>query len=155
MEKGIQIPMAQGRSTTIISMIKCILTSRLSMTNSLSLSQRALGQTPKHLQSVRHWQSVHNSTLNHDRVSTRSCLASRLRLDQRIRIRLHPRIRYPNAGHSASRAHGKKRHREEREYLARKAGAGPAHALVSSSWARLDTTGGRSSASASSHVDAQ
>ena len=34
--KGIQTPMAQGRSTKIISMIKQIQTSRLSMKNSLS-----------------------------------------------------------------------------------------------------------------------
>ena len=36
MEKGIQTPMAQGRSTEIISMIKWIRTSRLSIQNSLS-----------------------------------------------------------------------------------------------------------------------
>ena len=36
LEKGIQIPMAQGRSTKIISMIKWIRTSRLSIKNSLS-----------------------------------------------------------------------------------------------------------------------
>ena len=38
MEKGIQTPMAQGRSTKIISMITWIRTSRLSIKNSLSLS---------------------------------------------------------------------------------------------------------------------
>ena len=36
--KGIQIPMAQGRSTEIISMIKWIRTSRLSVKNSLARS---------------------------------------------------------------------------------------------------------------------
>jgi hypothetical protein len=39
-EKGIQIPMAQGRSTTTISMIEWIRTSRFSTKNSLSLSRR-------------------------------------------------------------------------------------------------------------------
>jgi len=38
---GIQIPMAQGRSTKIISMIQWIRTSRLSIKNSLSLSRDA------------------------------------------------------------------------------------------------------------------
>ena len=38
LEKGIQTPMAQGRSTKIISMIRWIRTSRLSMKNSLSPS---------------------------------------------------------------------------------------------------------------------
>ena len=38
LEKGIQTPMAQGRSTKIISMIKWIRTSRLSRNNSLTLS---------------------------------------------------------------------------------------------------------------------
>jgi len=37
LEKGIQTPMAQGRSTKIISMIKWIRTSRLSIKNPLSL----------------------------------------------------------------------------------------------------------------------
>ena len=37
LEKGIQTPMAQGLSTKIISMIKWIRTSRLSIKNSLSL----------------------------------------------------------------------------------------------------------------------
>ena len=36
LEKGIQIPMAQGRSTKIISIIRWIRTSRLSINNSLS-----------------------------------------------------------------------------------------------------------------------
>jgi len=48
LEKGIQTPMAQDRSTKIISMIKWIRTSRLSMKNSLSTrplpwQQSALG----------------------------------------------------------------------------------------------------------------
>ena len=38
LEKGMQIPMAQGRSTRIISMMKWIRTSRLSIKNSLSHS---------------------------------------------------------------------------------------------------------------------
>ena len=37
LEKGTQTPMAQGRSTEIISMIKWIRTSRLPVQNSLSL----------------------------------------------------------------------------------------------------------------------
>ena len=37
MEKGIQIPMAQGQSTKIMSTIEWIRTSRLSIKNSLSL----------------------------------------------------------------------------------------------------------------------
>jgi len=37
LEMGIQTPMAQGRSTKIISIIKWIRTSRLSIKNSLSL----------------------------------------------------------------------------------------------------------------------
>ena len=36
LEEGIQIPMAQGRSTKIISMIQWIRSSRLSIKNSLS-----------------------------------------------------------------------------------------------------------------------
>ena len=36
MDKGIQTPMAQGRSTKIISMVERIRTSRLSIKNSLS-----------------------------------------------------------------------------------------------------------------------
>ena len=36
LEKGVQTPMAQGRSTKIISMIKWIGTNRLSMNNSPS-----------------------------------------------------------------------------------------------------------------------
>jgi len=39
LEKGIQTPMAQGRSTKIVSMIKWIRTSRLSIKNSLSETQ--------------------------------------------------------------------------------------------------------------------
>jgi len=39
LEKGIQTPMAQGRSTKIISMIKWSRTSRLSTKNSLSLKR--------------------------------------------------------------------------------------------------------------------
>ena len=38
MDKGIQTPMAQGRSAKVISMIKRIRTSRLSIMNSLSLA---------------------------------------------------------------------------------------------------------------------
>ena len=41
LEKGIQTPRAQGRSTKIISMIKWIRTSRLSIKNSLSQFVRA------------------------------------------------------------------------------------------------------------------
>ena len=37
LEKEIQTPMGQGRSTNVISMIKWIRTSRLSIKNSLSL----------------------------------------------------------------------------------------------------------------------
>ena len=39
MDKGIETPMSQGRSTKIISMIEWIWTSRLSMKNSLFLSR--------------------------------------------------------------------------------------------------------------------
>ena len=39
MEQGIQTPMAQGRSTKIISMIKWIRTSRLVVKKELSLSE--------------------------------------------------------------------------------------------------------------------
>ena len=38
LKKGVQTPMAQGRSTEIVSMIKWIRTSRLSKKNSLSLA---------------------------------------------------------------------------------------------------------------------
>jgi len=38
LEKGIQTPMAQGRSTKIISMFKWIQTSRLSIKNSLAFA---------------------------------------------------------------------------------------------------------------------
>ena len=38
-ENGIQTPMAQGQSTKIISMIKWIRTSRLSMKNSVSVNE--------------------------------------------------------------------------------------------------------------------
>jgi len=41
-EKGIQTPMAQGRSTIIISMIKWIRTSRLLIKNSLSLKNGSI-----------------------------------------------------------------------------------------------------------------
>ena len=40
--KGIQTPMAQGRSSEIISMIRWIRTSRMSIKNSLSLGFRDL-----------------------------------------------------------------------------------------------------------------
>ena len=40
--KGIQTPIAQGRSTEIISMIKWIRTSRLSMNSSVSLRVQAV-----------------------------------------------------------------------------------------------------------------
>jgi len=46
LEKGNQTPMAQGRSTEIISMIKWIRTSRLSMKNSLSSQTPALSHGP-------------------------------------------------------------------------------------------------------------
>ena len=42
LEKGIQPPMVQGRSTKTISMIEWIRTSRLSITNSNELSQRLM-----------------------------------------------------------------------------------------------------------------
>ena len=42
LDKEVQTSMAQGRSTKIISMMKWIRTSRLSMKNSLSLKERAL-----------------------------------------------------------------------------------------------------------------
>ena len=41
LEKGIQTPSAQGRSTQIIAMIKWIRTSRLSINNSLSVKRLA------------------------------------------------------------------------------------------------------------------
>ena len=53
-EKGIQIPMAQGRSTTTISMIEWIRTSRFSIENSLSIPGDASGAfaLPVHLVNV-------------------------------------------------------------------------------------------------------
>jgi len=50
LEKGIQTPMAQGRSTETISMIKWIRTSRLSIKNSLSLQERGISISSTALQ---------------------------------------------------------------------------------------------------------
>ena len=46
LEKGIQNPVAQGRSTKVISMIEWIRTSRLSMKNYLSLPREQAGIRP-------------------------------------------------------------------------------------------------------------
>ena len=43
LEKGIQTPMAKGRSSKIVSMMKWIRTSRLSIKNSLFLGRARLG----------------------------------------------------------------------------------------------------------------
>ena len=53
--KGIQSPMAQGRSTKVISMIKCIRARRLSIHNSLSVGCTSSDDLPPLAPPVRGW----------------------------------------------------------------------------------------------------